>query len=98
MIHLVKCVFQTKTEDVNLSVFNMITRKNEPKTLAKDTSCECKCKFDGRKCNSNQNWNKDKCQCEFKNPRKTDKNVILRILLHVVVKTVNIWEVLLSNQ
>ena len=28
-----------KTEDVNLSVFNLITRKNESKTLTKYTSC-----------------------------------------------------------
>ena len=28
----------------------MITRINEPKALAKHTSCGCKCKFDGRKC------------------------------------------------
>ena len=53
-----------KTEDVNLSVFNRITRINESKTLAKDISCECKCKFDERKYNSNQWWNNDKCWCE----------------------------------
>ena len=43
-----------KTEDLNLSVFNIITEINESKTLTKDISCECKCKFDGTKCNSNQ--------------------------------------------
>ena len=43
-----------KTEDLNLSVFNMIARTNELKILIKCTSCKCKCKFDGRKCNSNQ--------------------------------------------
>ena len=37
-----------KTEDLNLSVFNMITEKNELKILTKHISCECKCKFDGR--------------------------------------------------
>ena len=44
----------SKTEDLNLSIFNMITGINESKTLTKHTSCECKCKFDGTKCNSNQ--------------------------------------------
>ena len=43
-----------KTEDVDLSVFNVITGINESKTLIKHISCECKCKFDGRKCNSDQ--------------------------------------------
>ena len=50
-----------KTEDLNLSVFNMITGINESKTLTKHISCECKCRFDGRKCNSEQWWNKGKC-------------------------------------
>ena len=43
-----------KTEDLNLSVFNMITEINESKTLAKHISCKCKCRFDGRKCNSDK--------------------------------------------
>ena len=43
-----------KTEDLNLSVFNMITRINESKTLTKHISCECKCILDGRKSNSDQ--------------------------------------------
>ena len=50
-----------KTEDLNLSVFNMMTGINESKTLTKLVSCRCKCKYDGRKCNSNQKWNNDKC-------------------------------------
>ena len=41
-------------EDLNLSIFNMITGINESKALIKATSCECKCKFDGKKCNSDQ--------------------------------------------
>ena len=43
-----------KMEDLNQSVFNMITGINESKTLRKHISCESKCKFDGRKCNSEQ--------------------------------------------
>ena len=55
-----------KTEDLNLSVFSMITGKNESKILTKDMACEFKCKFDGIKCNSNQKWNNGKCRCECK--------------------------------
>ena len=51
----------SKTEDLNIHVFNMIAGKNESKILTKDISCECKCKFDGKKSNSNQKWNNDKC-------------------------------------
>ena len=42
------CVLN-KTEDLNLSVFNMITGTNESKTLTKYILWECKCKFDDRK-------------------------------------------------
>ena len=52
MIWRVKCV-PNKKEDVNLNVFNMITRINVSKILSKHISCDCKCKFDGKKCNSN---------------------------------------------
>ena len=52
-----KVCVPNKTEDLNLSVFNIITGINESKTLTKQISCECKCKFHGTKCNSNQCWN-----------------------------------------
>ena len=44
--------FPNKTEDLNLSVFNMITRINKSKTLTKHISCKSKCRFDERKSNS----------------------------------------------
>ena len=56
-----KVCIPNKTEDLNLSMFKMITGKNESKILIKDESCACKCKFDGRKCNSYQKWNNEKC-------------------------------------
>ena len=49
-----KVCVPNKTEDLNLSVFNIITGINQSKTLTKHISCECKCRFDGKKCNSNQ--------------------------------------------
>ena len=35
-----------KTEDLNLTMFNMITGINKLKTLTKHIYCECKCRFD----------------------------------------------------
>ena len=49
-----KVCVPNETEDLNLSVFNMITGINELKTLTKHISCEGKYKFDGTKSNSNQ--------------------------------------------
>ena len=40
-----KVYVPNKTEDLNLSMFNMIKGKNEQKTLTKHILCECKCKF-----------------------------------------------------
>ena len=54
------CVL-SKTKDVNVKVFNMITRINEVKTMVKHISNDCKCKFNST-CYSNQEWNIDKCQ------------------------------------
>ena len=48
-------------EDLNLSMFSMITGKKESKTLTKLISCQYKHRLDGRKCNSDQSWNNDKC-------------------------------------
>ena len=42
-----------KAEDVNVSIFNIITKINESKTLTKYVLFDCKRKFDGRTCNSN---------------------------------------------
>ena len=65
-----------KTEDLNVSVFNMITVINESKTLTKHISCIFKFRFDGRKCNSHQWWNNNKCRCECKKRHACEKNYI----------------------
>ena len=61
-----KACILNKTEDLNLSVFNIITGRNDPETLAKHASCKYKCKFDGTKYSSYQWWNNYKCHCERK--------------------------------
>ena len=58
-----KVYVPNKTEDLNLSMLNMITGRNEPKTFPKPILWKCKCKFDGRNCNSNQKWNNDVDVC-----------------------------------
>ena len=65
-----KICIPSKTEDLNLSVFNMITGINESKTLAKDIPCECKfdkCRCESKKihvCEKDYVWNPTKCTCE----------------------------------
>ena len=53
-----------ETKDINIKVFNMITKKNEAKATTKHISFDCKCKSNGTRCISNKKWNKKTCQCE----------------------------------
>ena len=71
-----KLCVPNKTEDLNLSVFNMITGINESKTSTNHISCEYKCKFDGRKCNLDQWCNNDKCWCECKKLHVCEKDYV----------------------
>ena len=77
-----KVCVPNKTEDLYLSVFNMIMGINASKILTKYISCECKCKLDGRKCNSNQCWNNDKCRCECKNKISSKTKTLVTISQH----------------
>ena len=65
-----------KTEDFNLTVFNMVTRIRELKTLTKHISSKCKCRFGGKNCNSCQWRNNDKCRCECKKHHICEKDYV----------------------
>ena len=81
MAYLQKYVL-SKTKDVNVKVFNIITRISEGKTLVTHISCDCKCTFNSTTCNSNQKCNNDECQCECK---KYYKIIVVGILAHEFV-------------
>ena len=78
------CVLN-KTEVLNLSMFNMITGKNQSKILAKDISCKCKCKFDRRNVIQIDGGITINADASTKNIKV--KQTIFEILLHVVSKT-----------
>ena len=63
-----------ETEELNLSVFNMIKGINESKVLTKHIQYECKCIFEGKK--SDQWWRNAKCLCESKNCHVCEKEYI----------------------
>ena len=62
-----KIYVSSGTKDVNIKVFNMITRINEAKTLVKHISFDYKCKFENTARNSDQKWNNETCQYECNN-------------------------------
>ena len=71
-----KACVPNKTEDLNLSMFSMITEINESKTITKHVSWECKCKIDGRNCGSDQWWYNGKFWCGCKKLHACEKNYI----------------------
>ena len=53
-----------KAEEVNVNVFNMITKIKKSKSLRKYISCICKCKVDEIKCRvKNYIWSLSTCTC-----------------------------------
>ena len=64
------------TEDLNLSIFIMITGISESKTLTKHIPCERISKFEERNCNSDQLWNNNKCRCDCKKRCVCEKNYV----------------------
>ena len=69
-----KICVPSKTKDVNVQVFNMITNRNEAETMVKYIPCDWICKFNSTTCNSDQKWNNETCQCECKNYRTCKKD------------------------
>ena len=81
-----KVCVPSKSEDINIYVFNMITEKNESNILTKHLSCKCKYKFDGSQIKSGIMINVDDSVKDIIYVIK----IIFGILLHAVAKMVNI--------
>ena len=53
-------------KNLNVKVFNLISRTNETRFIEWHETCKCECKFGANVCNNKQRWNKNKCGCECK--------------------------------
>ena len=53
-------------KDLNVKVFNLMSRTNETRFIKWHEKCKCKCRLDAIVCNNKQRWNKNKCRCECK--------------------------------
>ena len=53
-------------KDLNVKVFNLMSRTNETRFIEWHETCKCKCRLDAIFCNNKQRWNEDKCRCECK--------------------------------
>ena len=59
------CVLDV-VKDLNVKVFNLLSRTNERRHIIWHETCKCICRLDAIVCNNKQRWNKDKCRCECK--------------------------------
>ena len=53
-------------KDLNVNVFNLMSRTNETKNIKWHEICKCTCRLNSIVCNNKQRWNKNKCRCECK--------------------------------
>ena len=53
-------------KNLNVKVFNLMTRTNETRHFKWHESCKCICRLDKIVCNNKQKWNKDKCRWDCK--------------------------------
>ena len=59
------CVPDT-IKNINVKLFNLISRTNETRHIEWHKTCKCKCRLDTSVCNNKQRWNEDKCRCKYK--------------------------------
>ena len=59
------CVPDT-IKNINVKVFNLMSRTNVTRHIQWHKTCKCKCRLDASVCNNKQRWNEDKCRCECK--------------------------------
>ena len=58
------CVPDVK--DLNVKVFNLMSRNNETRYMKWHETCKCECRLEAIVCNNKQRCNKNKCRCERK--------------------------------
>ena len=53
-------------KNMNVIVFNLMSRTNEMRHVKWHKTCKCKRRLDASVCNNRKRWNSYKCRCEFK--------------------------------
>ena len=66
------CVPDT-VKNLNVKVFNLMSRTNETRSIKWHKSCKCICSLNKIICNNKQRWNEEKCKCDCK--KLIDKGV-----------------------
>ena len=53
-------------KDMNIKVFNLMSRINETRHVSWHETCTRICRLEASVCNNKQPWNNNKCKCECK--------------------------------
>ena len=53
-------------KNLNVKVFNLISRTSETRHIEWHKTCKCACRLNKSVCNTKQCWNEVKCRCECK--------------------------------
>ena len=61
-----KICFPDVVKNLNVKIFNLMSRTNESRSIKLHETCKCICRINKIICNNKQMWNKDKCRCECK--------------------------------
>ena len=51
-------------KNVNMKVYNFLTRSNETRNVLWHKNCKCVCRLNSSVCNGKQIWNSDTCRCD----------------------------------
>ena len=87
------CVPDT-VKNLNIKVFNLMSRTNETRFIEWHEISKCKCRLDAIVCNNKQCWNNDKCRCECK--QLIDKGVCDKGLFGIlVIVSVNVIKIVI---
>ena len=50
-------------KNLNVKVFNLMSRTNETRHIKWHETCKCECRLNASICNNRQHWNDGKCRC-----------------------------------
>ena len=82
-------------KNINIKVFNLMSRTNETRHIEWHETCKCKCSLDASVSNNKQRSNEDKCRCECKD--LIDKGILMKNLFGTLVIVIVINHVMLEN-
>ena len=77
-------------KNLNIKLFNLMSRTNETRYIQWHETCKCECILDAIVCNNKQRWDRNKCRCECKELIDKTECVIKDLFGIQVIVNVNV--------